>query len=76
MYDLHYVNYVVDVRYGCAINAAMSDPKKPFQVRLDDLHLEILDELRRHEPDIPTRSGMLRLLVERADPRKQKDKRK
>jgi hypothetical protein len=53
----------------------MSEPKKPFQVRLDDLHLEILDELRRLEPEIPTRSGMLRLLVERADPRK-KDKRK
>jgi hypothetical protein len=48
----------------------MSEPKKPVPVRLDDRHLQIIDELRRVEADIPTRSEMIRRLIERAEPEK------
>jgi metal-responsive CopG/Arc/MetJ family transcriptional regulator len=50
----------------------MSEPKKPVPVRLDDRHLEMVDELRRVEKDIPTRSEMIRRLIERAGERKRK----
>jgi hypothetical protein len=50
----------------------MTEPKKAFPVRLDDRHLEILDELRRVEKDIPTRSEMVRRLIERAGEKKKK----
>lgn len=76
-YKTYYVNHEVDNGHGCAISAAMAEAKKPFPVRLDDWHLEIVDDLRRLERDIPTRGGMIRILIERAgDARKQKDKRK
>jgi hypothetical protein len=39
---------------------------KPTPIRLDDRHLDILDEARRVEKDIPTRSEMVRRLIERA----------
>lgn len=48
----------------------MTEPKKPVPVRLDDRHLEIVDELRRVEKDIPTRSEMIRRLIERAADKK------
>lgn len=38
----------------------------PFNMRVDDAFLRDLDELRRREPDLPSRSEMLRRLVERA----------
>ena len=41
-------------------------------VRLDDRHLQIVDELRRVEKDIPTRSEMIRRLIERAVEKKRK----
>lgn len=44
----------------------MSTERKPFPVRLNDAEISMLDELRRVEPDIPTRSEMLRRLIERA----------
>jgi hypothetical protein len=44
----------------------MAEPKKPVPIRLDDRHLEIIDELRRVEKDIPTRSEMIRRLIVRA----------
>jgi hypothetical protein len=40
--------------------------KKIVPIRVDDRHLEIVDELRRIEKDIPTRSEMIRRLIERA----------
>ncbi len=55
-----------------AITILMAEPKKAFPVRLDDRHLEILDELRRVEKDIPTRSEMVRRLIERAGEKKKK----
>jgi hypothetical protein len=55
-----------------AITILMTEPKKAFPVRLDDRHLEILDELRRVEKDIPTRSEMVRRLIERAGEKKKK----
>lgn len=48
----------------------MSEPMKAKPVRLDDRHLDILDELRRVEKDIPTRSEMIRRLIERAGEKK------
>jgi metal-responsive CopG/Arc/MetJ family transcriptional regulator len=44
----------------------MSEPKKPFPVRLDEEDLRMIDELRRIEDDIPTRSEMVRRLIHRA----------
>ena len=50
---------------------------KPTSVKLNKHHRRILDELRRRETgEIPSQSGMIRLLIERADPHQQKDKRK
>ncbi len=43
--------------------------KKIVPIRVDDQHLEIVDELRRIEKDIPTRSEMIRRLIERAEPK-------
>lgn len=40
--------------------------KAVASVRLDDLHMRIIDDLRRAEPDIPTRSEMIRRVIERA----------
>ncbi len=48
----------------------MIEPKKPVPVRLDDRHLQIVDELRRVEKDIPTRSEMIRRIIERAADKK------
>ena len=42
-------------------------PDTVFPVRLDERHLDIVDELRRVEKDIPTRSEMIRRLIERAE---------
>jgi len=39
---------------------------KPFPVRLNDEDLRMLDDVRRVEPDIPTRPEMIRRLIERA----------
>ncbi len=51
----------------------MSDElKKIVPVRMDDRHQEIVDELRRVEKDIPTRSEMIRRLIERAEPKKRR----
>ncbi|WP_423414859.1 ribbon-helix-helix protein, CopG family [Hyphomicrobium sp. B1] len=50
----------------------MSEIKKPVPVRLDDRHLEMIDELRRVEKDIPTRSEMIRRLIERAAEKRRK----
>lgn len=44
----------------------MQHDKKGTAVRLSDAHLHILDDLRRREPDIPTRSEMIRRVIERA----------
>lgn len=48
----------------------MSETKKPIPIRLDDRHLNTLDELRRVEKDIPTRAEMVRRLIERAGEKK------
>lgn len=44
----------------------MQHDKKVTAVRLDDTHMQVLDDLRRREPDIPTRSEMIRRIIERA----------
>ena len=38
---------------------------KLFQVRVDDSFVGMLDDIRRSEPDLPTRAEMLRRLVAR-----------
>ena len=44
-------------------------------VRLPAELLAAIDELRRAEPDIPTRAGMIRLLIERAAAAQEKKRR-
>lgn len=44
----------------------MQHEKKITAVRLDDAHMQILDDLRRLEVDIPNRSEMIRRVIERA----------
>jgi hypothetical protein len=39
------------------------EQRKPFPVRLNDEEISKLDDIRRLEPDIPTRSEMLRRLI-------------
>lgn len=39
---------------------------RQFPMRVDELFEQKLDDLRRHEPDVPHRSVMLRRLVDRA----------
>lgn len=82
---MYYVNYIVDLSYKACIVPALTsqrehqvdeEEKPPFSVRLTNEHREILDALRRLEAKIPSPGGMVKLLIERADPRKQKDKRK
>ncbi len=53
----------------------MSEPKKPFPVRLDEEDLRMVDELRRVEDDIPTRSEMIRRLIQRAAKASEKKRR-
>lgn len=36
-----------------------------FQMRVDDAFLRMLDDWRRHQPDLPTRAGAVRRLVMR-----------
>ena len=48
----------------------MSEPMKPVPIRLEDGHLQMLDDLRRVEKDIPQRSEMVRRLIERAAEKK------
>lgn len=52
-----------------------TEEDKPFSTRLKNRHFTILDALRRQEDNPPSRGGMVKLLIERADPLK-KDKRK
>lgn len=40
-----------------------------IQIRADEAHKRWLDELRRNEPDIPSRAEMARRLIERAGKR-------
>jgi metal-responsive CopG/Arc/MetJ family transcriptional regulator len=37
-----------------------------LHMRVEKAILEKLDEIRRHDPDIPNRSKMVRMLIERA----------
>lgn len=43
----------------------MSTERKPFPIRLNDEELQMLDDIRREEPDLPVRSEMVRRLIER-----------
>lgn len=45
------------------------EQRKPFPVRLNDEEISMLDDIRRYEPDIPTRSEMLRRLIWRESDR-------
>jgi hypothetical protein len=40
--------------------------ERPFHMKVSDKWLEALDDIRRTEPDLPTRAQMLHRLVERA----------
>lgn len=44
----------------------MSTERRPFPIRLNDDELQMLDDIRREEPDLPVRSEMARRLIERA----------
>lgn len=52
----------------------MDKERKPFPVRLNDEDLRMLDDVRRVEPDIPTRPEMIRRLIERAADKKARAK--
>jgi len=65
-YYTYYVNCKVDVlSYVCHV-CFMDTERKPFPVRLNDEDLQKVDDLRRVEPDIPTRPEMIRRLIDRA----------
>lgn len=40
------------------------DKDRYFQMRVDDAFLKMLDDWRRHQPDLPTRAGAVRQLIE------------
>lgn len=44
----------------------MSTERRPFPVRLNDAEIQQIDDLRRVEIDVPTRSEMVRRLIKRA----------
>lgn len=46
-----------------------------FQMRIDKATMAQLDELRRIEPDIPSRSDLVRRLIERASAKLKASKR-
>lgn len=52
----------------------MNTERKPFPVRLNDAEIQMIDNLRRAEMDIPTRSAMVRRLIERAAAKQEKKK--
>ena len=52
----------------------MSTERKPFPVRLNDEEIQQIDNLRRAEIDIPTRSEMVRRIIDRAAAKQEKRK--
>lgn len=52
----------------------MSTDRKPFPVRLNDEEIQQIDNLRRAEIDIPTRSEMVRRIIDRAAAKQEKRK--
>lgn len=65
-YYTYYVNNKVDVNTFVCDASRMDKERKPFPVRLNDEDLQKVDEIRRVEPDIPTRPEMIRRLIDRA----------
>lgn len=54
----------------------MSTERKPFPIRLNDEEIQMLDDIRREEPDLPVRSEMVRRLIDRAHDKVSKRARK
>ena len=52
----------------------MSTERKPFPVRLNDEEIQQIDNLRRAEIDIPTRSERVRRIIDRAAAKQEKRK--
>ena len=52
----------------------MITERKPFPVRLNDEEIQHIDDIRRAEADIPTRSEMVRRLIYRAAAKQDKRK--
>jgi hypothetical protein len=52
--------------WWCAGENAPMTQDSIMQLRIATSYREMLDELRRHEADIPSRSEMIRRLIERA----------
>lgn len=44
----------------------MNTERRPFPIRLNDEEIQMLDDIRREEPDLPVRGEMMRRLIERA----------
>jgi hypothetical protein len=65
-YYVAHVNYKVDKGREACHPCHMDTERKPFPVRLNELDLSKIDDLRRLEADIPTRPEMMRRLIERA----------
>lgn len=58
--------HAVEEGRGESIIAGARPPGRMFSIRFSDRDMEMLDELRRQEPDIPGRGEMLRRLIARA----------
>jgi hypothetical protein len=56
---------VLTLGHGMAYDAPMTQDSI-MQLRIATSYREMLDDLRRQEPDIPSRSEMIRRLIERA----------
>lgn len=44
----------------------MTDKREILHMRMDAEHLQMLDRIRKSEDDLPTRTEMVRRLIERA----------
>ena len=57
---------MIDWRQHCNYGVCMDDEKtRPYQMRVTEEWLAIIDEWRRKQPDIPSRAEAIRRLVEK-----------
>jgi len=57
---------MIDERQACIYMGHMTDEKtQPFQMRASPEWLSMIDEWRRHQPDLPSRAESIRRLVDK-----------
>lgn len=58
---------MIDCRQYRNYNVHMADEKtRPYQMRVTEEWLAIIDDWRRQQPDLPSRAEAIRRLVEKA----------